>query len=219
MSHIDTSAKPRLRGLRSGLADGAVLVLHGGKVTSFDRARPWQLSALRMVPFTRMLRRTLGDSTAVAQLQYRYRGWNGADRSPVSDALWACEHILEAYGPDTPITLLGHSMGGRTAAAVAGHPNVVAVIGLAPWWPDGTETATMRAGQKLLVVHGTADRWTDPVASRAATESAAARGVDAQFVPVAGAGHFMIRSSGAFSEQVHRFAVDQSREVSTTKPE
>ena len=216
---VDDVAAPTLHGLRSGPADSAVLVLHGGKVTSHDRARPWQLSALRMVPFTRMLRRATGPSVAVTQLQYRYRGWNGADRSPVADAWWACEQIRDTYGPGTPITVLGHSMGGRTAAAIAGHPDVVALVALAPWWPDGRETDTLRADQRLLVLHGTVDRWTDPVASRAATECAAARGVDASFVPMAGAGHFMLRSPRTWSRRVREFVVDQSREVSSTKPE
>lgn len=219
MSSTDSSITPHLHGLRRGPASAAVLVLHGGKVASTDRAQPWQLSAVRMMPFTRDLRRAAGDDTVVTQLQYRYRGWNGSDRSPVRDAQWACDRLVEAYGPNVSITVVGHSMGGRAAAAIAGHPRVVAVAALAPWWLDGTETDTMRAGQKLLVLHGTVDRWTDPVASRAATERASARGVDATFVAMRGAGHFMLRSPRAWSSRVREFVLDQSRKVSSTKPE
>lgn len=210
---------PILHGLRQGTARGAVLVLHGGKVASAAAAEPWQLSSLRMVPFTRDLRRTLGTRSVVTQLQYRYRGWNGDERSPVADATWACDQLVETCGDDVSITVVGHSMGGRAAAAIAGHPAVTAVAALAPWWPDGTETDTMRKGQRLLVVHGSVDRWTDPVASRAATERASDRGVEADFVPIAGAGHFMVRSAGTWARLVREFVIDQSREVSPTKPE
>ncbi|GGG12036.1 hypothetical protein GCM10007304_27510 [Rhodococcoides trifolii] len=193
----------------------AVLVLHGGKVTSHDPATRWQLSSVRMWPFTWSLRRALTD-TAVLQLQYRYRGWNGAEESPVRDARWALAQIRDRFG-DVPVTLVGHSMGGRTAAAVADDPNVVAVVALAPWWPSGNETKAMRAEQSVLVVHGSADRWTDPALSKAATDAALVRGVRARYVSMKRAGHFMLRSPWTWSKLVRDFVVDQSPSTCATK--
>ncbi|SIS16485.1 Predicted esterase [Williamsia sterculiae] len=183
-----------------------VLVLHGGKVRSVAPTRSWQLSVLRMWPFTRALRRTFPQA-AVYSLQYRLRGWNGADRSPVRDARWALEQIRERHG-DIPVVLVGHSMGGRTAAAVADEPSVVGVMALAPWWPEGTETVTLRPGQRLRVAHGTADSWTDPKLSRRATDLAGHRGVDAEWIPMARAGHFMLMRPRRWTRQVLGFVAE-----------
>jgi pimeloyl-ACP methyl ester carboxylesterase len=210
-----TDTVPVLHGSTRGPVTSAVLVLHGGKVKSHDRATPWQLSSVRMVPFTRSLRRAL-DDTAVLQLQYRYRGWNGAEESPVQDARWALTQIRDRYG-DVPVTLLGHSMGGRTAAAVADDKSVVAIAALAPWWPSGDETKLMRPDQSLLVVHGTADRWTDPALSRAATETASTRGIAARYISMPRSGHFMLRAPWRWSNLVRDFVVDQSPSNCATK--
>ncbi|MGU3431460.1 alpha/beta hydrolase [Actinomycetes bacterium M1A6_2h] len=210
-----SDAAPVLHGSTRGRVTAAVLVLHGGKVKSHAPATLWQLSSVRMWPFTWALRRAL-DETAVVQLQYRFRGWNGSEESPVQDARWALAQIRERYG-DIPVTLVGHSMGGRTAAAVADAPSVVAVAALAPWWPTGNETKRMRAGQSLLVVHGSADRWTDPALSRDATESASTRGVGARYVSIDRAGHFMLRAPWKWSNLVRDFVVDQSPSTCATK--
>ncbi|MGW5270568.1 alpha/beta hydrolase [Rhodococcus sp. NPDC003994] len=195
---------PTLHG-RTGSAGSAgsstpvVLLLHGGKVASHDPVRPWHLSYLRMVPIARMLRRAVGSDADVVLLRCRYRGWNGAERSPVADAQWAIDEVLRGRDPGTRVVLVGHSMGGRTAAAVAGHPAVAGVVALAPWWPSGTETDTMAQGSRLLVVHGTRDRWTDATLSHAATTRAERRGVTARFVSMRGAGHFMLYCSWRWS--------------------
>ncbi|MDZ7932474.1 alpha/beta fold hydrolase [Rhodococcus sp. NPDC076796] len=193
-----------------------VLVLGGGKDSSWARSRPWHLAGLRMWPFTFMLRRS-GRDISVQQLQYRFRGWNAPDRSPIEDARWALDRIHAEY-PDVHVVVVGHSMGGRTAAALIDDPSVVGVepaettqkivgvVALAPWWPDGTEVDTLAADRALLVVHGTADRWTDPRTSRRATERAAARGVDARYLPVPG-GHFMLRNPRVWSRATRDFVL------------
>ncbi|MBY6365981.1 alpha/beta hydrolase [Rhodococcoides corynebacterioides] len=205
------SVAPTLHGTTgsAGSARPVVVLLHGGKVASHDPVRPWHLSYLRMVPIARMLRRAVGRDADVVLLRYRYRGWNGAERSPVADAQWAIETLLRAREPGARVVLVGHSMGGRTAAAVAGHPAVAGVVALAPWWPSGTETDTMAPGSRLLVVHGTRDRWTDATLSDAATSRAARRGVVARFVSMAGAGHFMLHRSWRWS----RLTRDAVRDV------
>lgn len=184
--------------------DCVVLVLHGGKVNSLSPSRPWHLSALRMWQFTWALRRA-GRGLVVAQLQYRFRGWNGIERSPVRDARWALRRIHHEY-PGVHVVVVGHSMGGRTAAAVADDPLVRGVVALAPWWPDGGELGTTGTDVAVRVVHGTSDTWTDPAKSRREVEVAASRGVDAEFFAMPG-GHFMIRRSRMWVEMTTRFVM------------
>jgi alpha-beta hydrolase superfamily lysophospholipase len=176
-----------------GTTRGVVLVLPGGKAESQAAARPWHLSAVRLGFFAAAVHRAeRGRGVAVWSLRYRVRGWNGADASPVADARWALDEIRAAHG-EVPVVLIGHSMGGRTALRVVDDPAVCAVLGLAPWLPDG-EPRRPLGDRRLLVVHGTADRWTDPTLSREYVAAAAAEGTPAQWVPIPDVGHFMLRS-------------------------
>ncbi|HZE66197.1 MAG TPA: alpha/beta fold hydrolase [Sporichthyaceae bacterium] len=187
------SAGPALRVRRAvGVTRGVVLVLHGGKAESRAPARPWHLSAVRMRFFARAVHRAeRRHGIAVWSLRYRWRGWNGAEASPVADARWALDRIRAEHGA-VPVVLIGHSMGGRTALRVVDDAGVCAVLGLAPWLPDG-EPRLPLGPRPLLVMHGTADRWTDPVASRAYVVAAAAEGTPARWVPIPDVGHFLLR--------------------------
>ena len=159
------AANPRLDTIEPPSAlDGVTavaLVLHGGRERGHSAVQPGQLAVRRMRPFARDLA-TAGadDGLAVWSLQYRMRGWNGDEQSPVADALWALDQVSERYG-DIPVVLVGHSMGGRTAVHVAGHPRVVAMAALAPWLPAG-EPYEQMAGRAVLVVHGRLDTTTSP---------------------------------------------------------
>ena len=179
------------------------MVLPGGKVSSHRRSRLWHLSNLRMLPFTVALRR---QGFEAVQVRYRTRGWNGAEQSPVVDARQALNRIA-ASNPGATVVLLGHSMGGRVAAALlsdgfsgdglsgdglSGDAAIAGVVALAPWWPAGT-ALELDQGTRLLVIHGTADRWTDPAASKSTVEMAQRSGADAEWIGVEGAGHFMLR--------------------------
>lgn len=182
----------------------AVLVLHGGRAESHEPTRPWHLSVLRLAPFARAISRVEGPrGVAVASLRYRVRGWNGAEESPVADARWALDQLRERLG-ELPVVLVGHSMGGRTALRLADHPDVAGIVALAPWLPPG-EPRVPLGSRPLLVVHGTADRWTDPAESRAYVEAAVAAGSPAQWVPMPGLGHFMLRKRRAWREFVTTF--------------
>ncbi|RRQ26405.1 alpha/beta fold hydrolase [Rhodococcus sp. Eu-32] len=195
-----------------------VLVLHGGKVSSVRRSRPWHLSGIRMWQFTCALRRAgRSEGVVVAQLQYRFRGWNGVEQSPVQDARWALREIHRDH-PDVPVVVVGHSMGGRTAAAVADDHLVSGVVALAPWWPDGGELNAMRANQVVRVVHGADDTWTDPVRARRETEAAAERGVDARFVSMPG-GHFMIRGARRWVRITQEFVMAAAGRSTTDRDE
>lgn len=190
-----------------GTVRAVVLVLHGGKVDSHAPSRPRHLSGLRMWQFTWALRRAgRADGVAVHQLQYRFRGWNGVERSPVRDARWALLRIRDEH-PGVPVVVVGHSMGGRTAAAVGHDPGVLGLVALAPWWPDGDELANIQSDRSVRVLHGRDDSWTDPRKSSAEVESARRRGVDATFVDMDG-GHFMIRKSRTWVERTTKFAMD-----------
>lgn len=151
-----------------------------------------------MTPFARGLHRWgARRGVAVVSLRYRVRGWNGDEASPVADALWALGRIRERYG-GVPVVLVGHSMGGRTAFRVAGDPAVVGIVGLAPWLPP-EEVATETEGRAVLVVHGTADRWTDPDHSRQYAAAALAAGAsEVTWAPLEGIGHFMLRRPGTW---------------------
>jgi pimeloyl-ACP methyl ester carboxylesterase len=172
-------------------ADGCVLVLPGGKVRSDRRSRAWQLANLRMAFVASALRRRLGADAEIRRVRYRLRGWN----SPRLDALHDAEAVLDAarerFAP-AQIAVVGHSMGGRVAAHLAARGDVGAVVALAPWWV-GDDGDLIPTSTRLLVVHGTADTWTDPRASRTQTLRAEGRGVDAQWVGLDGAGHYMLR--------------------------
>src|SRR3954447_22875142 len=88
-----------------GETRAVVLVLHGGKAVSRELSMSTHLSVLRMIPFARLIRRrTRRDGVAVWRLRYRYRGWNGAEASPVTDARWALDEVRRRHG-HVPVVL------------------------------------------------------------------------------------------------------------------
>ncbi len=139
-----------------------------------------------MMLLARSLRHRLGDGVTVRQVQYRLRGWNGAQFDALRDAEVALDDMREEFDA-ARIVVVGHSMGGRVAAHLAANGDVGAVVALAPWWPRN-DADLVPASCRLLVLHGTADTRTDPGSSRAQTRHARDRGVDAQWVAMAGAG-------------------------------
>lgn len=176
----------------AGTVRGVALMLHGGKSHSRDPVEARHLSPARMVPFARALHRAgRRHGLAVWILRNSVRGWNGVEMSPLQDARWALQ-LLQDQHPDVPVFLVGHSMGGLTALSAAGHPQVAAVVALAPWLGPATSTAGL-AGKKVLIVHGTTDRWTSPAESLAFAQRATADAGSMQYVALKGAGHFMLR--------------------------
>ena len=188
-------------------ASGYVLVLPGGKVRSDRPSRSWQLANLRMAFVSRALRRRLGPDVRVQQVRYRLRGWN----SPRLDALHDAEAVLdrarERFEPQQ-IAVVGHSMGGRVAAHLAARGDVGSVVALAPWWV-GDDGDLIPVSTRLLVLHGTTDTWTDPRASSAQVDRARRRGVDAEWVGVDGAGHYMLRRGREWHRLTSDFVAEQ----------
>lgn len=171
-------------------ARARVLVLPGGKVNSVAPFRSWQLSNVRVAALARSLRRYLGSDYLVHCVRYRYRGWNGTGAQAVSDANTA---LLSAIAENDHLDtyLVGHSMGGRVAAHLAALHNIAGIVALAPWWPK-RDAERIPPSSRLLVVHGTDDRWTDPESSRRQVSLARERGMDATWTGIPGAGHFML---------------------------
>lgn len=197
-------------------ADGPlVLVLPGGKPRSHALSRPWHLSVVRAAWLARSLSSRLASVNAhVRVVRYHYRGWNAPGRDPVHDARRMLERILERE-PARTVVLVGHSMGGRAAVHLAGILPIAGVVALAPWWPDDDpEQVPQDQDTALFTVHGTADTWTDPEVSRRRSEQARARGVDALWLPMEGAGHFMLVSARRW----HVLTADLVRKAAAVDP-
>jgi pimeloyl-ACP methyl ester carboxylesterase len=190
---------------------GAVLVLPGGKPASVAPSRARQLANLRMTLLSASLRARVGRRAEVRQVRYRLRGWNAPHLDALRDAETALETLLSRYEPNQ-IVLVGHSMGGRVAAHLAARHGVGGVVALAPWWPDN-DGSLIAAGTRLLTVHGTADTWTDPKSSQRQTEQAADRGVDAQWVGIPGAGHYLLRRLPTWHRLTATFVAESLAQV------
>lgn len=179
---------------------GVVLMLHGGTEHNLDpvgTSGPWLRSRLMMAQIGRALRAADLD---VWLLRYRLTGWNvghGPEPSPVPDARWALEEVRLAHG-NLPVVLLGHSMGARTAAAVADEPSVHGVVGLAPWFPPDEPVAPL-AGKHLVAAHGRADRITSFEATAAFVDRALqgpAPAASARLVDMGDRDHYMLKGIG-----------------------
>jgi pimeloyl-ACP methyl ester carboxylesterase len=189
-----------------------VLVLPGGRPKSDVPSRAWQLANFRIELLARSLQRRVGADGDVRRVKYRVRGWNPRSLDALRDGRAALEDMLERVG-DGPVVLVGHSMGGRVAAHLAAGGRVAAVAALAPWWPEG-DGDLIPPSCKLLTMHGTADTWTDPAASRVQTLRAASRGVDAEWVDFPGAGHFLLKDYARWHRLTAEFAITQWSERS-----
>ena len=179
-----------------GRTEAVVLLLHGGKAVSREASMSTHLSVLRMIPFVWAVRRRTGRRhVAVWRLRYRYRGWNGADASPVADARWALDEVRRRHG-DVPVVLLGHSMGGRTAVHVGADPAVRGLVLLAPWLATGEP---LIRDKPVCVLHGDQDRITSALSSAAWAQRSGAT-----FHLVEGGEHFMLRRAPVW----HRLAAE-----------
>jgi alpha-beta hydrolase superfamily lysophospholipase len=196
---------------------GLVLVLHGGRETSTAPVRARNLAVVRMRPFADTLTRAgRRHGLAVARLRYAVRGWNGESRSPVADVHAALDRLAAEY-PGTPLALVGHSMGGRAALHVAGHPVVSTVVGLAPWIErdDGVEPVRDR---HVLLVHGTRDRTTSPRHSAAFVRAAHGIAASASYVAVHREGHAMLRRALLWHEVTAAYVLARLFGVAPTRP-
>lgn len=172
-----------------------VVLFHGGAERS--ELPEWVIDPgyLRMLWIYSHLISTLALRRVVVSLvRNRLIGWNGLDGAtpdPVVDARQVLDAIVAA-DPETPIVLVGHSLGGRTVLTVADHPNVVGVVALAPWI-EPTDSVLPLTGRSLLIVHGTIDGTTSPAASLEFARACRAAGIAVARIELTGVGHGMVR--------------------------
>ena len=223
---MSRQAEPRLdppvRTVAGGVV-GVVLLAHGGKEHSHQapRRRGGPVTRVRMI--ARAVAPGLAEcGVAVHTMCFRYQGWNGDERAPVADVRWAAARLAERYG-QVPIVLGGHSLGGRAVVNAADAPQVVGVLGLAPWLPESEPTGQL-AGRRLLVAHGTRDRVTSPRSSYDYAARARAEGHDVARIVLPGSGHTLLSRARDWNRLVlafsHTCLVDQagSARASSARP-
>jgi pimeloyl-ACP methyl ester carboxylesterase len=123
-----------------------------------------------------------------AEVRYRVKSWRQLDLC-VADARAA----IAATGAARTL-LLGFSMGGAVAIAVAAEPGVERVVGLAPWIPDQLGLEAL-GGRRLDVLHGSLDRYLPGIpgvsaaASRRGFDRALALGAEGSYTLIRGGVH------------------------------
>lgn len=186
-----------------------VLMLHGGRAESREPVQRRNASWWRMALLQKRLGPAARSSGAVVELlRYAERGWNarhGPRPAPIIDGLWALDQVRERHG-DVPVVLVGHSMGGRTACALAGAAGVQGVVALAPWLPPG-EQVQAAAGQRVVIAHGQMDRWTSPRGSYDWSQRARAAGAKVARFEIPMVGHFMLSRASDWNTIVRHSAL------------
>ena len=172
---------------------GLVLMLHGGAERGSQEIDHRSLAYRRTRwMFDTIAGRLVSGGAAVALLRFTVKGWNAAhadEPPPVTDTRAALARLREEYA-DLPVVLLGHSMGGRTAVRAADEPNVVGVVGLAPWLPPDDPIQAL-AGKHLVAAHGSRDRITNARATVRFVRRAEQVAASARFVDMGPLGHYM----------------------------
>jgi pimeloyl-ACP methyl ester carboxylesterase len=163
---------------RTGPVDGLpVVCVNGG--TAAPRPGDWSASIEWLV---RRLAPAHPD-LAFFEVRYRVKSWKHLEMC-IEDASAALDEVAGPSGG--PVAMLGFSMGGAVAIAVAGHPAVTTVLGLAPWIPERLGLEGLR-GRRLAVIQGALDGWLpgvpgiSPRSSRAGYERVRALGVRADY--------------------------------------
>lgn len=187
-----------------------VLMLHGGAQRGLREVGGRSASLWRTRRMREVLEPRLAEAgVATHLLQFAVRGWNACldnEPSPVPDARWALQEVARAH-PGTPMVMLGHSMGARTAVRAAAHPAVVGVVGLAPWLePDDPVDAL--AGRHLLVGHGSRDKITSAKASWAYVQRARPLTASADFADLGRLGHYMLARQDVWNDFAHDAVLD-----------
>lgn len=183
-------------------ASGLILMLHGGREDSTEPVKSWnsswRRSAWMMYSITRGAHQA---GVGIWLLRHQQRGWNAgaaALPSPVPDARWALDEVRRELG-SVPVVLLGHSMGARTAVAVAGDASVRGVVALAPWLPASDPVHPL-AGRHLATAHGRTDEITSFEATEEFVRRAGRVTASTEMVDMGRVGHYMLRSIPAWND-------------------
>ncbi|MET3804546.1 putative esterase [Nakamurella sp. UYEF19] len=168
----------------------AVLVLHGGSADSFAPTQWRNLAVVRLWPVARVIARKR-EKSAVYRLRFAIKGWNGDGSSALRDTRWALAQLRERH-PGVPITVVGHSLGGRVAAHVGGDPGVAGIVMLAGWTPSNDPAAQL-AGVPVVTIQGGRDRVIPEPTTRPWMARATHAGAHVQRTLLPWAGHTMLR--------------------------
>ncbi len=190
---------------------GLVLMLHGGAKAGLNEVGPRSASYRRTSAMRAVLEpRVLDAGLSLWMLRFAVRGWNAgqaAEPSPVPDVRWALDRAAADF-PDTPVVLLGHSMGARAAVHAADHPAVAGVVALAPWLEPSDPVDTL-TGRHLVAGHGSRDKITSARMTRAYVDRARRVAASARFVDLGRLGHYMLHRPADWN----RFALRGALEV------
>ncbi|WP_392674562.1 alpha/beta hydrolase [Streptomyces sp. LN785] len=126
-------------------------------------------------------------------MRYRCRGWNGARADAARDARQALDE-LAAREPGVPVVLVGHSMGGRAALLVGGHPAVRGVVALAPRCPPGERVDQLR-DRTVALLHDQRDHVTSAEDTWAFGERAQEAGARVRGHAMPDGGHTMLHDA------------------------
>ena len=177
-----------------GALRGIALFCHGGTATSEAPPRDQALSLVRMRAIERFVRDSgAARGLATQLLRYRVAGWNGDAADAFVDVHWALEQLRAEHGPEVPVVLVGHSMGGRAVLRAGGDPQVAAVCALAPWTPPGEPVEHLRE-RTVTILHGRGDRWVPAALSADFAVRAGEAGASVARFTTAG-GHSMLRGA------------------------
>lgn len=191
-SSIDAESGPVLTAAE---VTGVVLYCHGGKPEGTYPPSEKALSLIRLRAFESFARADLHRrGVATWFLRYRNAGWNGTSADPARDAEWALAEIARQHGPQSPVVLIGHSMGGRAVLRVGGAASVRAICALAPWIGPGEPHQQLDRAPLVVLAHGRGDRWTSPRASLAFAEQLKHRNPRVARFELPG-GHSMVRAA------------------------
>lgn len=181
---MDLSTGAGLRRTGRGAAT-VVLCLNGG--TARDVPGTWSASVEYLV---RRLAPVM-PGHGWAEVRYRVRSWKRLELC-IEDGAAALDHLGDAGV--RRVVLVGYSMGGAVATAVAGHPLVSGVVGLAPWLPERLDMSGMR-GRRIDVLHGSLDRYlpgipgVSPDSSRAGFDRLLRLGATGSYTVIRGGTH------------------------------
>jgi len=166
-----------------------------------------------MIPIARRIaRQGRSGRVAVLRLLNSHRGWD-AGHTPVEDVRWALRHIPGRFGGELPVSLVGHSLGGRAALACIAEDQVRSAVALAPWLAQSEPLPVASGGTvavaplaRVLIIHGDRDRIASPQRS-AEFALRLGRIAPVRYVVVEGGKHAMLRHHNRFSGPAAEFAV------------